>query len=179
MSILTEKLPSYVTVDGRRYPVNTDFRIWLRFYELIKKGSADAVCEAISICYKGGELPPSFFESYSALSDFFTCGKSETASKGREKQVFDFSLDAGLIYASFLSDYGIDLTTASMHWHKFLALFSGLSAESAFMRVVAIRSINPSDIKDINQRRAIEKKQRCFALSCGTDGFAESLMKYI
>ena len=51
-----------------------------------------------------------------------------------------------------------------MHWHKFLILFKDLSQNSPFMRVVSLRSMDLSTIKDDKLRREIRKKQRFFAL---------------
>lgn len=181
MSILTEKLPSYVTVDGDNYPVNTDFRIWLRFYELMKKPDANSMCEAIILCYKGGKLPPSFSESYNALSSFFV-GRSKGKKSGKPSvRLFDFTEDAELILSSFRSYYHIDLQKESMHWHTFLALLSGLGDGTPFMRVVALRGMDLSEIKDDKMRSEYRKRQRYFALSSesGCDDFAERLIKYI
>ena len=68
-----------------------------------------------------------------------------------------------------------------MHWHKFLTLFKNLSPDSAFMRVVAIRSINPAEIKDASRRSEIVKKQRVFALrsEVNEDSIADELTKII
>lgn len=181
MSFLTESLKNSVTVDGENYLVNTDFKVWLKFYEIINRGELDfkSALDGIILCYKGGKLPPSFFKAFDALFEFFSGkgDKQKTGTKG--KKVFDFSEDAELIFASFLSDYGIDLTKEAMHWHKFLALMKGLSPESAFMKAVAIRSINPAEIKDKKYRDEIIKKQKIFALSKEqkTDNFAENLLK--
>ena len=42
--------------------------------------------------------------------------------------IFDFVQDAGYIYASFLSDYGLDLyeQQGHLHWWAFIQLFRGL-----------------------------------------------------
>lgn len=181
MSILTEPLQNSVTVDGISYPVNTDFRVWLRFYELIKSGSLDfkIITDAIILCYKGGKLPPSFFKAFDALLFFFSGKTDNSKPEKKEKNMFDFTEDAELIFASFLSDYGIDLTNETMHWHKFLSLLKSLSAESSFMRVVSIRSINPYEITDKKYRDEIIKKQKIFALKGSTqdESFAENLFK--
>lgn len=183
MSFLTEPLKNTVEVLGKSYPVNTDFRVWLRFYELICEKGIDekSAAEAIIMCYKGGKLPPSFFKAFDALWEFFLGRADKEKSKEKGKKVFDFSYDAELIFASFLSDYGIDLTIASMHWHKFLSLFKSLSPDTAFMKVVAIRSMNPSEIKDRKYRDEIIKKQRIFALKPDDvcEEFAENLLKVI
>ena len=47
--------------------------------------------------------------------------------------IFDFVQDAGYIYASFLSDYGLDLyeQQGRLHWWAFIQLFRGLSEQKS------------------------------------------------
>lgn len=183
MSFLTEPLANSLDIEGKHYPINTDFRVWLKFYELTKRESLDfrSVTEGIILCYKDGVLPPSFLKASEAMWHFFmgTNEKNSKSSGIAGKKIFDFTEDAPLIYASFLSEYGIDLLQEDMHWHKFLTLLKNLSPESPFMRVAAIRSINPDDIKDAARRSEIIKKQKIFALpgDFDEDSFADELAR--
>lgn len=56
---------------------------------------------------------------------------------------YDFNNDAGFIYASFMSDYNIDLYEKinSLDWRKFIWLFHGLSKDSKMKEVINIRSM--------------------------------------
>lgn len=56
--------------------------------------------------------------------------------------IFDFEQDAGYIYASFLSDYGLDLyeQQGRLHWWAFIQLFRGLSEGSKIVQVMQIRA---------------------------------------
>lgn len=56
--------------------------------------------------------------------------------------IFDFEQDAGFIYASFLSDYGLDLyeQQGRLHWWAFVQLFRGLSDGSKIVQVMQIRA---------------------------------------
>ena len=166
MSILTEPLKNTVTVSGISYPVNTDFRVWLKIHRLVTENNINKITEAIILCYKGGVLPPSFFEAVSAMWDFMLADDKKGKGQGGKRgvKIFDFTQDAELIYASFLQDYGIDLLREDMHWHRFLALFKNLSPKSPFMRVAQIRATNLADIKDSALKAEIRKKQRFFAL---------------
>jgi len=186
MSYLTEPLKHTLTIGDKSYPINTDFRIWLKICELAAdedKGFQKMV-ECIILCYKGGNLPPSFFEAANAMWDFFS-GAEKQGSKTKDgrcdKRLFDFSQDAEAIYASFLYDYGIDLNCTDMHWHQFLALFRNLSPDSPFMRVVALRSIDVDEIKDPIRSRKIIESQRKFAIYDDFDEIrmAEELSKII
>lgn len=167
MSILTEPFKKCVTVSGVAYPVNTDFRVWLKIHSLVSAGDFEGIADALILCYKGGVLPPSFFEAVIAMWDFLSGERKKGFAHGKkvvQNKVFDFEQDAELIYASFLYDYGIDLQVADLHWHKFLTLFKNLSKESPFMRVVSIRSVDLSMVKDADVKKEIRKKQRFFAL---------------
>lgn len=59
----------------------------------------------------------------------------------REPKCFDFAQDADAIYSSFWMDYGIDLHNelGRMHWHTFIALFSGLSERTKMREIMSIR----------------------------------------
>jgi len=56
--------------------------------------------------------------------------------------IFDFEQDAGFIYASFLSDYGLDLyqQQGRLHWWAFIQLFRGLSDGAKIVQVMQIRA---------------------------------------
>lgn len=56
--------------------------------------------------------------------------------------IFDFEQDAGYIYASFLSDYGLDLygQQGRLHWWAFVQLFRGLSEGAKIVQVMQIRA---------------------------------------
>ena len=54
-------------------------------------------------------------------------------SSGKSEKVLDYIIDSQLIFSAFMEQYRIDLTETDenghfiqMHWHKFLALLSGL-----------------------------------------------------
>ena len=67
----------------------------------------------------------------------------ETEKKKSNEPYYDLFEDWDLIVSSFLSQYGIRLSTKefrTVDWAEFSALLSGLSADTALGKVVAIRS---------------------------------------
>lgn len=70
-----------------------------------------------------------------------------------EKRTMDFSKDAELIYASFLSEYNIDLFEehGKLHWKKFSALLSNLNDSTAFKEVVKYRTMKIPSSKDASE----------------------------
>lgn len=80
---------------------------------------------------------------------------------------YDLKQDAPYIFASFMSDYGIDLfeQQGMLHWEKFKALLSGLTDDSKFMRVIDIRNMEiPSGKGTAKQAAAIKKMKKQYAL---------------
>lgn len=173
MNIITDKLPESVGKNGRQYPVRTDFKVWLKFYEIMKdnkKSPAEKFTEAVLCCFDSAKcksLPDSYEETMSLLFDFFAgVPKGEKQNKPKEK-VFDFSEDAEYIFASFFSEYGIDISEKSMHWYKFLALLAGLSESSPLKKAVMWRGVNLTEIEDPKRRNYCRKMKEFYRLNGG------------
>ena len=72
----------------------------------------------------------------------------ETEKKKSNEPYYDLFEDWDLIVSSFLSQYGIRLSTKefrTVDWAEFSALLSSLSAETALGRIVSIRSETDAD----------------------------------
>lgn len=82
------------------------------------------------------------------------------ANGSDEKETYSFEKDSPYIYASFMSDYGIDLFEArgKLHWEKFKALLGGLTEGSKFLRVIEIRTMDLPTGKGNEKQRAHVKK---------------------
>ncbi len=190
MSIITQGLPDCVyDSSGNFYQLNTDFRVWIEFEELLgelKEKSMDAFVKACDICfYKGIDgkihlLPPTWLETIRVLFAFY-CGMrdvSELEDKQtehiqedndeedtpEEKQIFSYEHDADYIYAAFVQQYGIDLTECKLHWWKFKALFAGLTGNTKIREIMEIRATDVSQIKDKERRNHMLKLQNAYAL---------------
>ena len=171
MNILLDELPQEIEVCGKKYPINTDFKVWIRFEETLFSGNPmDAFTGIILSCMQKNDdliLPPSLKETIKALCDFYFCredSKETKSSCARGKRIYSFSHDAELIYAAFMQQYGIDLTKCSMHWWKFRALFLALSGDLKICSVMKIRSLNLSDVPSGNARSRLAKLKRIYAL---------------
>lgn len=168
MSILTDKLPDYITVRGKKCPIKTDFKVWLEFSELIGDGELDLkkITQAFKLLFD--ELPPNMIDALCEIFDFYshsTKKEREDIKKEKEqKKNFDFEYDADLIFSAFMQQYKIDLSKANLHWWKFKALFSSLSEDTQFMEVIKYRSIKLSDIKDKKQKKFYAKMKRQYRL---------------
>lgn len=84
-----------------------------------------------------------------------------------EEKTYDLKQDAEYIYASFMSDYGIDLfeQQGNLHWEKFKALLGGLTDGSKFLRVIEIRTAElPKGKGTEKQRKQMLELKRIYAL---------------
>lgn len=77
------------------------------------------------------------------------------ASKNSGVRSFDWEQDAAAIYASFLSVYGIDLYSmcGKLHWTAFIALLRNLPRDSAFGRLIDIRTCEVPQVTKYNQKQ--------------------------
>ncbi len=183
-SILTDRLPDRVTVDGEECLINTDFKRWIIFETVLTDGrikDEDKPAVILPVCLK--KMPSSMEKAIKACREFYRGNDKKTVEGGlAEKPVYSFLYDADLIFSAFMSQYGIDLSVEDMHWYKFKALFKGLNADSKLAEVMQIRSIDLSEIKDrevknrchelkkiwqLPDQRSREEKEREFAQTVG------------
>ena len=163
---LWEPLPA--SADG--IPVYTDFRRWALFFRLLADPAVpEAVKPAVAARIVCREIPqprtPGERDRVTkALLVFASGGEEEPRAEGGEP-LFDFEEDGARILASFRAAYGIDLTAARMHWWVFLALLRSLPPESAFMRAVRLRALDPAEIEDDRMRREVRRAKRSVRLA--------------
>lgn len=175
MSLITEPLLKGVEVRGVFYPINTDFKIWIRFEALIEKLKSEperTVTQILKLCFKNDKtpfvLPPSLGETLTALFEFYA-GKTVPKLDKRENnirmnRIYSFEHDAEYIYAAFMQQYGIDLCDTKMHWHKFRALFASLGDDTKIGEIMGIRALNTEKLTDKKQRAHYAGLKRMYAL---------------
>lgn len=87
---------------------------------------------------------------------------------GPVKKAMDFQKDAGLIYASFLSEYQMDLFEMQdkLHWDRFSVLLSNLGDKTAFKQVVSYRTMKVPTVKESSKeyREHVIKMKRLYNL---------------
>lgn len=167
------KYPKYVEVNGRKYNINTDFRVAIRCNQIATDENIGDVERALGvICTLFGEDSINYQDDYEPLlklaKKYLSCGKElDNASDGEVDM--DYIQDMDYIEASFMSDYGIDLTATDMHWYKFSNLINGLSNSEfgnccVLNRIRNIRNFNLNDISDPKEKDKILKMKNQFAL---------------
>ena len=167
MNLLTETLPQTARIDGADVPIHTDFRTGIRFELLMQEDipGSEKVLRALRL-YFGDAVPSDAEKAVDAILWFYSCGQdeeSETPKSGKTKQAYSFEQDSELFYASFLAVYGIDLSTASMHWWTFRALLHGLPADCELKKVMGYRVADLTSMSKA-QRKTYEKLRKAYAL---------------
>lgn len=168
MNLLYEAPPNTVEVGGKAYPVYTDFRDWLRFFDMQENNSIDKREKLLLMLEWYKEKPPVDLlqESLEALILFASRKDAPPPEDDRElgrkstDKVLSWNFDAAYVYAAFLSVYHIDLLTVpEMHWHVFLALFDALPDDTPIKQRMGYRAVNLSAVKDKNERKRIKRIQ--------------------
>lgn len=141
---LTKKgLPNVVEINGDLYSIYTDFRVWMKLEIAVSKMKKTDNID-VSYLFKN-EMPA--YCSINELMKFCRPQSPLPRSTGSDSDVIalDYELDAELIYAAFKQQYGIDLIDVEeLHWHKFLALIKGLSADTKLREVMGYRCYRKS-----------------------------------
>lgn len=153
------KLPDCIEATGSFFIIKTDFRVWLNFSRIIN--TKGAVVDDVDFIYK--DAIPSVEnkkEAFEKLLEFFQPKNVLPRPVGEitGERILDYDLDADLIYAAFFEQYKIDLLATDknghlieMHWHKFLALLSGLH-DTKLNEIMGYRCYNPNDKTDYEKQ---------------------------
>lgn len=164
--------PKYVEIDGKKYKINTDFRVAIEcnnIYEDITIGNYEKALAIIYLLY--GDKGLDDIENHAKLLElgqrFLACDKEIEITK-KEPDI-DFNQDMEYIEASFMSDFHIDLENQEMHWWKFMKLMNGLSNSELgncciLNNIRNLRNFDPKTIKDDKQRQKIIEAQQTVAL---------------
>lgn len=166
MSLYTTP-PDTITVDGVEYPVNTDFREWVRFQGiLLADGTNDGKAAKIFDLMSEMGLPQTK-DSLDAMLQFYAGASTENnTGGGKNVRAYDFEKDSEYIFSAFLDSYGIDLTTARLHWWRFKALFKSLPEDCQMCKIMMYRTI---DLKKVpkEQRKFYREMKARYALKSG------------
>ena len=136
---LTHRPKSHTIYKGRRYKVNLQFDNVLRIFalqrekELARTDKIDLTAELLL-----GRTKLNIWDKAQIIEQVFKTEVSQGRGGAKQKS-FDFTQDAGSIYASFWQAYKIDLHTADLHWEQFMALFEGLPQDTAIKEIISIR----------------------------------------
>lgn len=162
--------PEYVEVEGKRYKINTDFRVAIECNRIAEDDSIGNLERAMAIIYtlfgdEGINTPDHYEKLLELAQKYLLCG-NEFDSNSNEKPDMDFIEDYGYIWASMMSDYnGLDIDKENIHWWKFNELLNGLSNSEmgnccVLNRIRNLRTFDVSQIKDHKEKEKIIKAKK-------------------
>lgn len=158
MNLLVDELPQSVEIDGKKYEIRWDFRISV-LYELLMDDDSvpleDKFPMALNLYFPA--VPEDIEVAMEAIQWFYNGGQEESKRKnngrkaGKAQRIYSFQYDAPYIYAAFMSQYGIDLNSTTLHWWKFIALFQALDSKCQFSKIMGYRAMEIS--KDMPKKQ--------------------------
>lgn len=133
---LHERLPDSITVDGKTYRCDFDFRNVLKMLDIMQRDdiypdARDYLC-AKCVC----NAPKNASAVYMALCSLLFPHAAETGGK----RLTSYEQDAALIRTAFRQEYGINLFRDSLHWFEFTELLQNLPEGSRYAETLGIRA---------------------------------------
>ena len=136
---LYDSLPDSVTVNGRKFKCDFDFRNVLKMLDMMQRedlvpDARDYLCAKCVISHRIPSKTAS--DVFKALCDVLF---EKTPEQGG-KRLTSFEQDAPLIRAAFRQSYNIDLFRDRLTWFEFTELLHGLPEGSRYEEVLGIRA---------------------------------------
>lgn len=157
-------MPDTAEVDGVVYPINSDFRVMVSLEtEVLSHGQTDVA--GLLLAFYKGRVPDNIEGAVDAMIAFYKGAKSSFQGDKPAKNVreYDYRLDVDVLTASFMGAYGIDLSTAQMHWWTFRRLLLNLPHDSPFMQRVHYRTADVGKM-DKSLQKHYRKMKNLYAL---------------
>lgn len=168
MKYLYDGYPKSINIDGQNYIVNTDFRLMMRFELCAQCDDRLGIAQIVREFYYDN-IPQDIEKAVHGVVVFYLCGdepeKKDSQNNSEKKRCYAFDEDWKYITAAFRHQYNIDISAAKMHWYEFSALFSGLTDETEFVKIMQYRCTDPRKIKNNEERNRIRRLQQRYALS--------------
>lgn len=155
-------------IGGETYRINTDFRAGIAYWSALIAEEPIRRDVLLGLFFPDG-APSDPDAAVAAISEFLRCGDPAPAAKeeGRDPPPYSFLADGAALTAEFQRVYGVDLTSAELHWWRFSALLRGLIGHS-FSERVKYRVCDLDKIKNKEVRRQWSRMKELYAL--GEDG---------
>jgi hypothetical protein len=133
---LQDTLPDGVTVDGRFYKLDFDFRNVLRMIDILDDDDLMPDAQEYNAVRCLTKHPRNVHKVLEAVNVLLF----DHSPKKDSQKVTDFVQDAGMIRAAFRQAYGIDLYTEKLHWIAFTELLNAIPEGNRYAEVVGIRA---------------------------------------
>lgn len=144
-SLARPELPDeLLSDDGNLYKIDPSHRTVIACLNYITDPDREEIDKTLYIAQRLFlSNPPE--DMLKLFTDFVVGEKNES---DEEEPLLDFDMDAGVIYASFRQQYGIDLTTEILHWWAFRMLLSGLGDDTPYGKRVQLRTLDLDSIPE-------------------------------
>ena len=133
---LYERLPDSITVDGKRYKCDFDFRNVLRFLDIMQREDIYPDARDFLCCKCLCNPPKNASNLYNALCAMLF----PKAANSSGNRLTSYEQDAALIRVAFRQEYGIDLFRDKLHWFEFSELLGYLPEGNRYEETVGIRA---------------------------------------
>lgn len=173
MNPFYERFPKTVDVDGKKYQIYTDFRDFLRLFDILKNEDDEIKIASEFLSMYTDRIPQDYKKAIMAIADFVldkdqkeeNDTESDEENRDEKKKLISYEKDAPYIIGDFLRFYGIDLTSCEyLHWMKFQVLLEGLPEDSETKKRIGYRAIDPGKIKDKDERNRIVRIQKMISI---------------
>lgn len=157
-----------VEIDGKQYKINPDFDLWIEIGELFLCGRDEqnsSMAKILALAYP--VLPDNPIGAFEKILWFFSCGKEKEKNVGSafvKAPAVSLKRDFGYIWAAFIAEFGIDLSTAKLHWWRFCALLAALGDDCRFSKIVSYRTMDVAAVKDRKLRQFYETMKAKYRL---------------
>lgn len=132
---LQDRLPEGVTVGGKFYRMDFDFRNVLKMMDILDSENLMPEAKAHNALRCLCKRPKNVFKVLEAVTGLLFEKPRKTGRK-----VTDFVQDAGLIRSAFRQAYGIDLFREKLHYLEFIELLNAIPDGTRYTDVVGIRA---------------------------------------
>lgn len=178
MLSLTQDPLNKVVFNGKVYRLDLAFDTVIQYLKLStddELSEEEKAVYAIELFLDEQDLPrdPKFYElvfkavNKEIISDPYGNNMANSNPFGLAPvKYFDYEQDAEAIFASFMSEYHINLLEqrGKMHWREFKALFNGLSENSYMQRIISIRQRDLSEVDDSKMCQQLTEAKSYYAL---------------
>lgn len=159
--------PTHAKIGDELYKINTSYKVGLKCDEIAKDESIEDYEKMLAIIYllfgdKGLSDKRNHDKLIELAMKYLSCGE-EVDNSQREIDM-DFKQDFGMIKASFLCDYGIDISKQDISWYDFYTYLNGLTDKCILNRIRTLRTFDVSKIEDRKERQEIKDAQKRFSL---------------
>lgn len=167
-NVMLDRLPT----EYKGYPINSDFRIGIQMFQALSDKNLSEIERIYKACellfdVGGVEDFPDMATMQDGIQWFLSGWYTDNPVKDKDdgRKDMDYDIDQWRIYSAFLTQFGINLNEADMHFWVFMGLLSTLE-ECAFTRIVDIRTkkidpkMKPSDkeeLRKIKERYELEQ----------------------